>query len=263
MALTLTAACARLAAGQSIPDQRISVLNLVHTARQIQFEVQNNYTSAITFWQLRLHAACPDGSVAGAGGWESDALRTIAAGEDAGLFAHMPIQPIAPGARREFSFVRDLGVLTLQSSRIGAPEARDCDPSEFQDLTVIFADGTGAGSADLIAAHLAERHTQSETLKQWIGPLHDLLNADDPVGGLQRLRRRLDEEYEDCDGRVLRQDKLVRCGIMNREVRQLVNEQINQIQGANERPEAARKRVERMVGFWDRFEDLLAPHRTL
>lgn len=235
--------------GQSNPEPRVLVFNLVHTARQIRFEVHNNYTSAVTFWQVRLHAACPDGTMAEAGGWSSDALRTIAAGSDTDLFAPLLILPIAPGGWRQFSFPRPVDVSSV---------AGDCDLSEFKDLTVIFADGTGDGPAELIAAHKAERHLRSETLKHWIGPIRDMLNADDPVAALKHLRARLDEEYDDCEGRPLRDDEFVRCGVMNRELRQSITEQINQSRRVGEPSESAHDRLERMVGFWDRFEGLLA-----
>ncbi|MBZ5583934.1 MAG: hypothetical protein LAQ30_17320 [Acidobacteriia bacterium] len=239
----------QIAAGQPAPEQRISVLNLVHTARQIRFEVQNNYTSAITFWQLRLQARCPDGKLAEAGGWSSDALRTVAAGADGDLFAPLPIPPIAPGGRREFSFIRPLDV---------GSEAGDCDASEFKDLSVIFADGTGAGPAEVIKAHMAERHIQSETLKGWISPLRGIVNAGDPVAELRLIRARLDDEYEDCEGRPLRDDELVRCGVMNRELRGGVIDLINQMRRTNGQSESAHERLERMAGFWERFQSLLA-----
>jgi hypothetical protein len=227
----------------------VSVVNLEHTARQIRFEVHNVYTSAITFWQVRLQAACPDGTMVEAGGWSFDSLRTMAAESDADLFDPAPITPIAPGDRRQFSFVRPLDV---------ASAAGDCDASEFKDLTVIFADGKGVGPAELIAAQLSERHTQSQTLKHWIGPIHEMLNTEDPIAALKHLRALLDEEYDDCEGRPLRDDEMVRCGHMNRALRWSVTEQINQMRRIGDSPESTHEKLERMVLFWTRFQELLA-----
>jgi hypothetical protein len=247
MALALTGAWACSVTGQSAPDPRISIVNLVHTDRRIRFELRNNYSSPITFWQLRLEAACPDGSVAAAGGWGSDALWTIAAGADAELFAPVSIESILPGGLRQFEFPRPLDVFS---------QAGECDASKFKDLTVIFADDTGVGLPELIASQLAKRRLLAETLQQWMGQIHDLLSADDPAAALKVLRARLDDEHEDFQVKRLREDDTERL-IMNRQIRQVIDPQFLQMRRMNETTEAARQRVERMVGFLDRLAELL------
>jgi hypothetical protein len=233
--------------GQSSADSRFSIVNLVHTDREIRFELQNNSNSAITFMQLRLEAACPDGTAVPVGGWGADALWTIAAGEDGELFAPVRIEPTLAGGLRPMEYPRS----SVVNSQAGA-----CEASRFKDFTVIFEDGVGGGHPELIALQLAKRRLQAETIRKWAGELHALLNADDPTTALKALRARLDVDYDDSQMNQLTEEESERL-IMSREIRQVVDRQFISIRRLNESVETARRRVERMVGFFDRLESLL------
>lgn len=235
------------AMGQSSADSRISIDNLVHTDRKIRFDLRNNSNSAITFMQLRTEAACPDGTVVPTGGWGTDALWTIAAGEDGELFAPVRVEPMLAGSLRQMEYIR---------SSVWNSAAGECEPSRFKDFTVIFEDGIGVGQPELVAEQLAKRRLQAETLKQWAGELHALLDADDPAAALKELRQRLDGDYDDSQMKQLTEDESERL-IMNREIRQVVDRQFVSVRRLNEPFERARQRVERMVGFFDRLESLL------
>jgi len=62
--------------GQTSSDPRISLYGHSEDATGIRFEHRNNYNAPVTFYQVRLQARCPDGTLAETGGWSFDTLRT-------------------------------------------------------------------------------------------------------------------------------------------------------------------------------------------
>jgi hypothetical protein len=137
------------ASGQTSSDNRISLFNYSEDTTRIRFTIRNNYSFPIIFYQVRLQARCPDGSIADAGGWSFDTLRARASQPDLQYLSPLQIDPIEPGKTDEFAFVRPAEVSSVTFSGRTA-EIQACQPSALKDFTAIFADGTATGVRELI-----------------------------------------------------------------------------------------------------------------
>lgn len=249
--LFLLLAVAGCAVGQTSSDTRFSLDGYSEDAKLIRFTIQNNHTSPITFYQVRLQAKCSDGAAVEAGGWSFDTTRTRAAQPDLGEFAPIKIEAIDPGSSHRFEFIRPLDVSIFKSGQ--AAETITCQPSTLEDFTAIFADGAGSGVRELIDKQFGIWQAQQNELKHWLGPLHDLRASQDTNAAIESLRDSLTHEYDDCEDRPLADGELTRCQI-NREVWHQVNGLRQRLQSS---PQGGGAAVVRLAEYWDRVVEIL------
>ncbi len=240
------------AIGQTSPGPRLALYDYGEDAKFIRFTVQNNHSSPITFYQVRLQAKCSDGTVVEAGGWSADSTRTRAAQTDLTEFAPIEIESIDPGGSHPFQFIRplDVGRVVLNGQ---ATETITCELSTLKDFTAIFADGNASGNRELIDKQFVLWQAQQRELKRWLGPLHELRASQDTRAGIKGFRDRLIREYDDCEDRPLADAELTKCQV-NREIWHQVNALWQRMQSSSEIDANA---VVRLADYWDRVAALL------
>jgi hypothetical protein len=231
---------------------RISLYNYSEDSTRIRFALQNNHAAAITFYEVRLQARCPDGTVAEAGGWSFDTLRTRAGQPDLREFAPLQIETIEPGNTHQFEFVRPVEASTT-TVRGQVAETHTCQPSTLKDFTAIFMDGTGVGVRDLIDKQFVNWQSERDELKRWLASLHELRNAQDMSAATKNFQDRLNQAYDDCEDRALTDQRIIQCQ-MNREIWHQMNRTWQQLRSA---PESGADTIARLVNYWDRVADLL------
>lgn len=247
--LVLLAGCA---SGQTSSDPGISLFGYSEDATVIRFALRNNRNVPVTYYEVRLQAQCPDGTVAQAGGWSFDTLRTRAGQPNLSEFAPLQIETIELGDTHQFEFNRPI-VMSTSTVSGQVAETRPCQPSTLKDFTVIFLDGTAIGAHEVIEQQFVRWQTERDELKQWLDLIHDLRTAQDAVVAMKSLRDKLDQGYDDCEDRVLTPQRTIQCQ-MNREIRQTVNRLWHRLRSS---PENGVDTTARLVSYWDLAADLL------
>jgi hypothetical protein len=250
--LVIVMAIAGWAMGQVPSDARIALHAYSEDANRIRFAVQNNHSAPITFYQVRLQAQCPDGTVVEAGGWSFDTTRTRAAQTDLGEFAPVAVETIDPGKIHQFEIVRPIEVSQVAGGAQSA-ETQTCQPSTLKDFTAIFADGSGVGIRELIDKQFVIWQVQHQELKRWFESIHELQASQNTSAAIKGLRDSLNQEYDDCEDRPLTDARLTQCQI-NREIWHQVNSIWQRVRSS---PKADADTVAHLIDYWNRVAELL------
>ena len=175
--------CAGSALGQ-VSDPRVNLSGVAfdESRRVLDLKLENKGSEPITAYHVLVTQNCPEGKFTG-----TDAvmkLLPVLDPEQVGeWYRSSPGNgSILPGSGREISFRLD-----RRETSMGP-----CSGANVRAVTVVFADGTGAGSADVIEQILDHRHGESGQYQRWLSPLQDALKAEDPAASLTALQTKIE-----------------------------------------------------------------------
>ena len=178
--------CAVVLAPGQVTDPRVelSAVKFDEAQYTLELDLTNRGAVAITAYHLLVTQRCPAGKVNGTD--ELIKLLPVLHPEDVGSW---------------YRGSSDQGLIRPESSRhiVFRVEPRttsrgECQGADLRTLTVVFADGTGVGSDEVISQIVDHRRGESEQYSRWLAPLRDALAADDPKAALADLNAQLEEE---------------------------------------------------------------------
>ena len=172
--------CSTLLALGPAADSRIAVTDVAldESSRTLRLNLTNQGSAAITAYHLLVTQDCPEGKING-----TDAVMRflpVLQPEEIGDWYQSSSgnTPIGLQDSREVSF------------RVDRRETSQgpCSGANVRAVTVVFADGTGEGSPDVIQQILDHRRGESAQYTKWFEPLRSALAADEPHAVLAKLR---------------------------------------------------------------------------
>jgi hypothetical protein len=161
-------------------DPRISVSDVAfdESRRVLELKLGNEGPELITAYHVLVTQDCPEGKFNG-----TDAvmkLLPVLDPEQVGEWYRSSSGngPILPRSSREISVRLD----RRETSK------GPCSGASVRAVSAVFADGTGAGSAEVIEQILEHRRGESEQYSRWLGPFREALSAETPAVALAALQ---------------------------------------------------------------------------
>jgi len=147
------------------------------SVRTLKVEITNRGTAAITAYHLLVTQNCPEGKFNG-----TDAvvrLLPVLHPDEIGDWYQSATDnaPIRPQESRAISFRVD----PRETSK------GPCTGANVRTVTAVFADGTSAGSQEVIQQILDHRRGESSEYTKWLEPLRNALKANEPHTALASL----------------------------------------------------------------------------
>ena len=200
--------CAGFALAQADdPRIRVSDVAFDESRRVLELKLGNEGPELITAYHVLVTQDCPEGKFSG-----TDAvmrLLPVLDPEQVGEWYRSSSGngPILPGSSREISVRLD----PRETS------AGPCSGANVRAVTVVFADGTGAGSAEVIEQILEHRRGESEQYSRWLGPFREALSAEASVVALTALKDQI-EGNDPADAADDSDDHLSGAGSAHRDI---------------------------------------------
>ena len=155
----------------------------------MELDLTNRGTAAITAYHLLVTQRCPEGKLDGTD--ELIRLLSVLDPEEVGSWYRGSSDQGA--IRPEESHRIRFRVEPRKTSR------GECEGADLRALTVVFADGTGIGTEEVINQVLDHRRGESQQYARWLTPLRDATADNDPKTALASLQTELERERERLD----------------------------------------------------------------
>lgn len=200
--------CSTLLALGQAADSRIAVTDVVldESSRALKLNLVNQGSSSVTAYHVLVTQDCPEGKING-----TDAVMRflpVLHPEEIGDWYQSSSDnvPLRPQETRAISFRLD----ARKTSK------GPCSGANVRAVTVVFADGTGDGSPEIIQQILDHRRGESAQYTKWLEPLRSALAGDEPHTALAALQNEIESAEPNSAGAS--DDKASGAGSAHRDI---------------------------------------------